>query len=242
MLDLVGHWTSFASECRADLWESVRSHTSECCTSTLNIHSALILAHTDSCIARVNATSPSLPHQSMYGTHRASATHSSSRRQSFGQLVLPVTLSSLSLRRRSQLTTVSAASDSSIAFGHLSSPTSSHLSLHLKVSSWSRLSRHRKDTAAPPLLHRSARTGRASMPPKRRPPPKAKVPPKEKARPKPPTQSVPSDIWHLILPYLRNPTPAPLSRPPRSQMCQPDLCSASLTCRVSLTWATASPS
>ncbi|KAI9633832.1 uncharacterized protein MKK02DRAFT_28590 [Dioszegia hungarica] len=70
------------------------------------------------------------------------------------------------------------------------------------------------------------------MPPKRRPPPKAKVPPKEKARRKPPTQSVPSDIWHLILPYLRNPTPAPLSRPPRSQMCQPDLCSASLTCRL----------
>ncbi|KAI9632033.1 uncharacterized protein MKK02DRAFT_41676 [Dioszegia hungarica] len=39
--------------------------------------------------------------------------------------------------------------------------------------------------------------------------------------------SLPPEIWALVIPYLRNPTPKPLSAPPRALIRQPDLCSLS---------------
>lgn len=41
------------------------------------------------------------------------------------------------------------------------------------------------------------------------------------------------EMWVIILSYLKKPRPAPLSRPLRSELRQPDLCQAMLVCRVS---------
>lgn len=44
---------------------------------------------------------------------------------------------------------------------------------------------------------------------------------------------LPEELWRQILGHLRKPLPVPLSRTPRADLRQADLCAASRVCRVS---------